>query len=309
MQTDPQRGTRRGRGLRTKPEGEGGGSGLKWLWAALGIIALIVLAIILWQLFNEEESAGPEQGVTISDITDNPEEFYGSTATVSGQVAEVVDPEYAFSMGGEDDLGGGTLLVVGAGPLPEIVAGEEQIGPEDAVQATGDVRPFNLVEFEEDIGADLDDAAFSEFEGQPAILANQLDMTPDAADAGEPAGAVQATLSDITDNPEEFYGQTLTVDGGAVAEVLNPDSFVIIDAETAAEEIPEDLTEEGVLVIGSTDGPLPELGVETPVQVTGLFREFNLVEVEEELGTELDDAVYEDWEGRPAILADQVQPV
>lgn len=161
--------------MQTKPAGRGGGS--KWLWIALGIIALVILAIVLIQLFNAEESAGPEAGATISEISQAPDEYIGQTVTVSGEVAEVIGPQ-TFSIGAQDEAGGGTLLVVGAQPLAEIVAEDEEIAAEDVVGVSGTVREFDIPAIEEEIGADLDDAALAEFEGNPAIVANNVDPTP-----------------------------------------------------------------------------------------------------------------------------------
>jgi len=292
--------------METRPGGGGGAP--KWIWWVAGAIGLVILAIILWQLFAEEQSAGPEAGVTVSDITDNPSEYYDSTVTVSGEVGELIGPR-AFTIGTQDDLGGGTLLVVGAQQLPNIIEGEaEEIAAEDVTQVTGPVREFNLAEIEDEVGADLDDGLFAEYEGDPAVVANTVDLTAEAADAGEQG--VAATLPDITDNPEEYFGQTLTVDG-AVAQIIEPNAFVIVEQRLAEDEQllddPAALADEGVLVVGGGD-PAPNLTELQAAQVTGLYREFDLVEFEEELGTDLDDGLYADWDGRPAILASDVQP-
>ena len=48
---------------------------------------------------EKAESAGKETGATIADITDDPNEFYGKKATVSGLVTQIVD-QNAFVIGG-----------------------------------------------------------------------------------------------------------------------------------------------------------------------------------------------------------------
>ncbi len=152
------------RGMETKPAGDGGAP--KWIWWVAGAIGLVILAIILWQLFDEEQSAGPEAGVTISDITDNPEEYYDSTVTVSGEVGELIGPR-AFTIGTEDDLGGGEgVLVVSGDPALNLVEGMP-------VQVIGVFWEFDLEIFEEELGVELDEA-FADWDGRPAILAAEV---------------------------------------------------------------------------------------------------------------------------------------
>lgn len=291
--------------METKPK-RGDGGRPNWLLWIAGIAALVILPLILWQLFAEEQSAGPEAKATVSDITDNPQEYYDSNVTVSGGVGELVGPR-AFTIGTEDDVGGGTLLVVGAKQLPEVIEGDaEEIAADDVVQVSGPAQEFNIAEIEDEFGFDLEDGLFSEYEGKPVVVANTVDLTAEAADAG--AQNVQATLSDITDEPEEYYGQTLTVDG-AVAQTIEPNAFVIFEQQLAEDEEllddPAALAEEGVLVVSG--GPEPNLSELMSVQVKGTFQEFDLATFEEELGAELDDGLYSDWGGQPAIIAEQIQ--
>lgn len=294
--------------MATRPErgrGGKGGNSSTWGWI-IGAVVLAILAFVLIQLFNEEQSAGPEAGVTVSDIADNPQEYYGSTVTVSGEVGELIGPR-AFTLGAEDDLGGGSLLIVGAQQLLQIMEGEaDEITAQDVAQVTGPVREFNLAEVEDEIGADLDDALFAEFEGQPAVVANTTYVTAGASGSGEQNA--QATLANITDNPDEYYGQSVTVDG-AVGETLEPNAFVLLTEQAAENEEllegdPAAVEDEGVLVVSAS--PQPNLTELQSVQVSGMFHEFDLAVFEEELGVEL-DYLYRDWSGQPAILAQDVQ--
>ncbi len=292
--------------METKPQ-KAGGSGSKWLWWILGAAALVILALILWQLFAEEQSAGPEAKATVSNITDNPQEYYDSTVTVSGEVGELLGPR-AFTIGTEDDVGGGTLLVIGAKQLPQIIEGEaEEIAADDVVQVSGPVQEFNIAEIEDEIGFDLEDGLFSEYEGKPVVVANTVDLTAEAADAG--AQNVQASLSDITDEPEEYYGQTVEVKG-IVDETIEANAFVLIDPAPAGEgnasEENDVAAGEGVLVVNG-DGFAPNLGEGQRVQVKGKFQEFDLEAFEEELGVDLENDAFANFAGRPAIQAQQIQ--
>lgn len=104
--------------MRTKPADRADGS--IWIWILWGTIILAILAILLIDLFNEGESAGPEADIIVSHITDDPQEYYGSNVTVSGEIQELVGPR-AFAIVAQDDLGGGTLLVVGGQRLPQMI--------------------------------------------------------------------------------------------------------------------------------------------------------------------------------------------
>ncbi len=160
--------------MHTKPAGRGGG--MKWLWIVLGIAALAILAWILIQLFNAEPSGGPEEGASISNITENPQEYYGQDVTVSGEVGELIGPN-AFTIGNQDEAAGGTLLVVGANELSQILEEGQELEGNEVAQVQGTVREFIVAEIEDEIGYGLDDGLFEEFEGDPAIVANAVDMT------------------------------------------------------------------------------------------------------------------------------------
>ena len=259
---------------------------------------------------NEEpESAGQAIGVSVADIVDNPEEFYGRNLTVSGLVSEVVGPN-AVTIGGQDGIFEEELLIVGAQPLPELAEGEAvEIAVHDLVQATGTLQEFEVPEFEEALGTELDDNLFGEYEGEPALQASSVALTP--AEGGGTTTAmqqgIQASIPTIVDDPAEFYGSSTTVNG-VVAETIEPNAFVIADEETSSEAAPEDLASEGLLVVSGGDAA-PNLTESQTVQVSGTVQEFDLATFEQELGADLNDEFYSVYDGRPAILADSIQPM
>src|SRR3712207_5498318 len=90
-------------------------------------------------------------------------------------------------MGDDDFLGlfGGTeLLVVGARTLPEWVGNDfansgffddddDYDELEGAVaRVSGTVRRFNLADVERELGMDLDDELFGDFDGEPVLVAS-----------------------------------------------------------------------------------------------------------------------------------------
>ena len=257
---------------------------------------------------NEDpESAGQAIGVSVADIVDDPSEFYGKDLTVSGLVSEVVAPN-AVTIGGQDGIFEEELLIVGAQPLPELAEGDAvELAVDDLVQATGTLEEFQVTEFEEALDTQFDDQLFATYEGEPALQASSVALTPAQ---GENTSAmqqgIQASIPTIVDDPAEFYGSSTTVNG-VVAETVEPNAFVITDQETASEAAPEDLASEGLLVVSGGDAA-PNLTESQTVRVSGTVQEFDLATFEEELGADLNDDLYGVYDGRPAILADSIQP-
>ncbi len=266
---------------------------------------------------EEEESGGQAIGVSIADVTDNPSEFYGRQITLSGLVTEVVSPN-AVAIGGDEFVGGDEVLIVGAQQLQQIVEGIPEGEPfeiqqQDLVQATGTLREFNLTEVEEQVGYDLDDNAFAEFEGEPVLVADSFVLTPQqgGGTAAQAQQGTNVTVPMILDQPEEFYGRTITVNG-AVAQIIDPNTFVIVEQQAAENEGLYDadagtLADQGVLVATSNG---PNLTERQTVQVTGTLQQFDVATFEQELGGVTFDENNEfisAFEGRPAIMASQIQ--
>ena len=265
------------------------------------------------------ESAGGAEGISVATIIDNPEEFYGNQVTVSGLVTQVVSPN-ALVIGGGEFVGGDGLLIVGAQELPQIVEGVAEgdvveIQQQDLVQATGTLRQFNQEEITNEISYEFNDQLFTEFEGEPAVVASQVVVTPQQG--GTTAQAQQQApvqLTTLIDDPSEFYGQQVTVDG-AVARVMSPSASVIVPpgretqllSEGESEDL-EALAREGVLVV-STAGTGPNLSELQVIQVTGTVQEFESVGAfEQEFGVSLGNGeIFSAFGGKPVIVASHIQ--
>ena len=125
---------------------------------------LLSLAIIVGAC----ESESPEVGISMDEIMDTPEGYYGTLMTVSGDVGEV-HGQRSFTMGG-DERGEG-LLVVSADTVP-VVAGrsvDEPFVEDDVVQVTGYLHPYEQVEQEYDL--DLPPELEEEFSEKPVLVA------------------------------------------------------------------------------------------------------------------------------------------
>ena len=302
---------------------EGGSLFRSW---SIGAILLMVAALLLASCGEEQgeqqqtqeedgESAGPNVAVSISDITADPSEYYGERVTVSGLVTDKLDSN-SFAIGGDDLFGDQALPVVSAEPLDQVVQDsgllEESDG--DVVQVTGTVRDLSDIN-DDEVASDLSDDVFSIFEDQAALVADTAVVTPASGQQGggtQPAETPELILSEITDDPSEYYGQTVTVTG-PIGRIVEANVFAMV-SEQALEGSDLDvdidtLTEQGVLVSGGGDLDVSE---GQNVRVTGEIQPFDFERFDEASGSTIneDSDVFSAWSangGRPAIIADSVE--
>jgi hypothetical protein len=149
-----------------------------WGWVIIMAVAAGLLTLILTALLWEDERARSPMSVTIDEIVADPVRYDGRSVIVSGEVVAAVSRR-AFVMGG-DDFGGIRLLVVSIGTLPvrQGRSVESPLAPQDIVQVSGEVRSFAIRQLERDFDIDLDDRLILAFEGQPAIIARSIVLTP-----------------------------------------------------------------------------------------------------------------------------------
>lgn len=163
------------------------------VWHA-GALVMVVVAALLFaacggggggeQARQGEEEAQQKQtttpqaqGVTVEEITSDPEKFYGKRVMVSGQVTEMVEPPNAFAIGGGEFVGDDRLLVVGAQQLERLQRHVKNVNEGDLVQVTGEVRQFSIEEVQQDVDYGIDDEYFGDYEGDPAVLATSVVVT------------------------------------------------------------------------------------------------------------------------------------
>lgn len=94
------------------------------------------------------------------DFYDEVTTYTGQQVTLSAEVSETISPD-AFAIAGAAD----PLLIVESQEIPPLDDGQ-------VVQVTGTVQEgFDVVSVEEELGVDLEDEAFTDFEGEPYIMA------------------------------------------------------------------------------------------------------------------------------------------
>lgn len=114
----------------------------------------------------------------------------------------------------------------------------------------------------------------------------------EAAREGE-AGA-NPDVSDVDDDAENYYGQSVTVTG-PVIEIYNGQMFRIDD--------PEVFGGDDVLVLAPNGAAIAD---DATVTVTGVVQQYDQTELEQTLGIDLDDALNIELDGQPVIVADEV---
>lgn len=228
--------------------------------------------------------------------------------TISGEVNEVLTAN-ALTIGGEEFLGTDDLLILGAEDLPQIVAGideefitdePELVGPNDVVQITGTVGQFEVNATEDEVGSDLDEDLFAQFEDEPFLIAEEIFLTPRVDRAAE---TLRTHVEDIMGNPADFVGATVIIEG-AVVETLEPRVFAIVAPEAEGDET---IGRDAVVVNGTERAPEPKLSELANVQVTGEVRELDVPTLEQDLGIDLDDDPYLPYTGTTAIVAESIQ--
>ncbi len=305
--------------------------GRSWLrsWTGIGALFLMFAAATLLASCGEEqgqqgggeetapsgeeaESAGWAQAVSLADITDNPSEFYGKQVTVSGLVTDDLGPN-SFAIGGDEFVGGDSLPVLGAQQLDQIVQNPELLEESqgDLIQATGTVQEFSQIN-NDDVASDLNSEFFNPFEGGAALVADSVVITPQQGTGTAGGGTtmqanqgVDVSLSAITDQPTEFYGQTVTV-SGPVARVVESNAYVIVSDQTMENgEVLDDvgvLANQGVLVVDPSGANVSQ---GQNAQVTGVVQRFDLEQIEQDYGVTFENPnneVYSAFDGRPAIV-------
>ncbi len=260
----------------------------------LGLLLVAALAWALIATFDDEQSAGPEAGITLAELTSDPEGLFGSRVVVSGEISDVV--------GGEDEaitaratpatgfvLGevGQSVLVVGT-RIPQLAAlrGDEDLAEGDVVQVTGTVREFDLAALEEDLGADLADDAFSPFEDRPVLVASAVNLVPTTArQQGE---QIVLSADELTDSPAEYLAQRIMVRDFTVGQpddILSPraatldDDVLVVGASGPTNLSPGFTgTVTGTLIEASTARLLDTIDLPQGATSTNLFEEIGIDE-------------------------------
>lgn len=162
-------------------------------WSLAGALCFSVLGVASCGTEGSEKGADVEdvQEVTEETETNNPANPFdgpydqgflddvdvrkGQRVTVSANVSKIIAPD-AFTIAGTEDTTVDPLLVLHKDTEPELK-------PELTVKVTGTVHiAFDLPAVEKDLGIDLDDALFEDWDGKPYLQASMIDTSLAADD-------------------------------------------------------------------------------------------------------------------------------
>ena len=152
----------------------------RWiLGMAAAIVAVVAVSGLTWWLIESDDSAGPERGVTLEQVADQPQRFVGQEVVVSGSIAEMNVRPRAFGLGGE--LGEPVLVIPQEG-----TGWQHTVTAEDDVRVTGTVRIFHRAEWRDELNMGGDDVFLDPFEGQAMIYASKVELLDQDGDGPLP---------------------------------------------------------------------------------------------------------------------------
>lgn len=214
----------------------------------------------------------------------------GERLTVSGEVTEVL-PSGPFVIAG-DDFSFGEPLAQGTLIVPGDAAQAPTVQEEGRAQVTGTVREFLITDFGDEFGYDFVDDFYVDYEEAFVIVADTVDFVPPGPD--DETAVEEAEEADT----ELIEGETVTI-SGEVEVLYGPHAFRLVGEKPT----------EGTLVIGANTVEAQQMSEGDVAQVTGTVTEFVVADVEENLGIDLDDEVFTEFEEELVVTADFVDVV
>jgi hypothetical protein len=255
------------------------------LWKSKGIAVLALGTLLLSACENGiPEAIAPQTGenAVSEEVAYRTEQLMGETVTIRSQPITSVSPT-SFTVQDEELFGNQTILVVNA-------TGQELTLPENQdieIQATGEMRRFSLPEINQNYQLNLQPDLYSEYEGQPVMIAQSMALAPQPGE--------------IVSNPTLFYGQTLAV-AGEVAETTNQAVFTLDEGELIGGE--------ELLVLRTDSQPMVNDG--QSLVVTGVLRPFVVAEIQRDYNLTWDANVQRqleiEYSNQPVLVATGVYP-
>lgn len=256
---------------------------------ALGLMTVLVGACA--ETAPEQETSDGTTNVQTEEVAKNTEGYIGQIVTIRSAPVEKVG-DNSFTVNDEQFFGSEPILVINA-------SGEPLLLPEDdvEVQVTGEVRNFLISEVDQEFDLTLDPDLYEEYEDQPVIIAQSIALAPEPGE--------------ISENPEQYYGETLAVTG-EVEEIQSEDTFTLQEDQL--------LGANSLLVIyaqpkaGSSESQAvpPTITDDEQVAVTGVLRPFVVSELERDYDLTWDAGVQKqleaDYSEKPVLIATQIYP-
>jgi hypothetical protein len=122
---------------------------------------------------------------------------------------------------------------------------------------------------------------------------------------GGPNDDSDDAIAQIASDPERYYDMSVTLEG-EVESTRGPRMFLIQEEEGLVDDTLLVITRDPLIPSAqrTADNPLLE---DDDVTVTGMIREFNVSDIEKEIGFDFDPKIEEEFKNKPIIIADTVQ--
>jgi hypothetical protein len=249
-----------------------------------GTIAVALMAGLLGACnINDvpNPSASGEAGnVTTEDVAESTDQLLGQTVSIRSNVVRKVGPA-SFTVDDNEFLNAENILVINA-------SGESTVLPDNTeLQITGKVAKFVRADIEREYNLNLEPNLYTEYEGQPAIIAQSIALAPKPGE--------------ISTNPSQYYGRVLAVPG-EVEDIVSSDSFTLDEDRL--------LGGEDLLVIVDTPGHTITDG--EYVVATGTLRRFVVAELDREYDLtwdlDLQRKLEVEYRDKPVLIATEVYP-
>lgn len=250
----------------------------------LGFALVLVSSLGIIGIVSDSSLKAQEDtnNTTIESIAEDTTNLIGQQVTVRGEVEEV-EPGLSFTLREDGFLENDGVLVVNLSgeAIPEMPDQNLRL------QVTGEVGKFVFEDVQEQYGLDLAPNVYMNYQDTPVIFASSIALSP--------------TLEDISDQPENFYGQTVAVEG-EVEEVMSDAVFAIQEEQLIGDE--------NLLVINVSDELVP--ATEENVVIIGTIRSFVLSDLEQDyyINWDLDEQELEaEYSEQPVLIVDDMYVV
>lgn len=114
-------------------------------------------------------------------------------------------------------------------------------------------------------------------------------------------GSQAESLQNISNSPAQFYGRDVSVFG--TVEKNFGTRGMLVGSQGPTNEKIFVISKQNIIGVGGGPG-MPLYPTNSPVVVSGTVRIFHLKEIEKDLGVDLNDEIYAQFEGKPVIIAD-----
>ncbi len=144
-----------------------------FLWGGIVVVAAVLLTGIY---FYRDNGFFAEEDTRFEKIAENPQNYLGQQVSAVGEVTDIIGSRAIVAESTE--LESDEILVLSKQPLmPVGGVGEENFLYQngDRIAVKGTVREFNIREIEDELGVDLVDEQFAQWEGRSVIIADSIE--------------------------------------------------------------------------------------------------------------------------------------